>query len=107
MTIQPKNKEGISELNDLTKFFQNKYIILIFISQRNKSGPFFIVPDIMDEFDAKEKQGYKLVRKLESEGSIKKGPKIKKNGILYYTYTLTETAKIELRKVVQIIKDSL
>ena len=107
MTIQPKNKEGINDFSDLNKFFQNKHIILVFISRRNKDGYFFIVNDIVDEFELKLKYAQKLVKELESEKSIKKGIKIEKNGVYHVTYTLTETAKTELKNIARIIENSL
>lgn len=107
MTLQPRSKDGIENFNTLNKYLQNKHIILVFISQRNKTGHSSTVTDIVGEFKIKSQYAYKLIKELESDRSIIKGVKIYKNGIHYSNHTITQAAKTELKELIRVISDSL
>jgi len=107
LTLRSRNESNMNRFKVLNNFFQNKYIILIFIGYKNRIGKTSTVIDVVDEFEIGSRYAYKLLEELEFGKFIIKKAKVQRNGVYYNNYIITETAKTELKEILKVITDIL
>ncbi|KKL48970.1 hypothetical protein LCGC14_1831370 [marine sediment metagenome] len=105
MTLQVKNNSVMNKFKVLNKFFRNKNKVLVLLGNRSQNGYSSTVNDVVDEFEIVIRYAYKLLEELEFDGSVIKGTKMKKNGVYYTNYMITESVISELKEISRLINE--
>jgi len=96
MIVKGESNEINNKNEWLERFLHSRYIFLICIAKRERMGSFNTSIDLSDVCSISQRYVWTLLGRLEVEGLVKKGKKIRRDGSYYYNYILTEQARLGL-----------
>ena len=103
MIVENDIDENSNNNEVLDTFLHKRYIFLISIAKREMTGVFNTSIDLSYACDISKRYAWTLLGRLELEGLVEKGKKIRRNGTHYYNYILTEQAKQYLTTLAEIL----